>query len=1311
MTLENLTRQATGREPFIHVSDVDINDKEYGNLTLTIDIGPGSGFFGTFSMSEIVPEVELFQYYRPASKTQTLRIKGRIEAINVLMTRIYFNSESDRTGYAPFVVKASDNNNYGECSGAHFCGTDEPCDDGRDSDPHRKSQAAEGKKQIDVIIGTKVRCQHVDCNDCNIEAGCGWCPATCADVGKCMMGGSKPLYETCPVSSDGRSYKQCDKMDPPIVMMAAVITVAVLVMLVLGYYFKHFAERRHGGILPYVTTKLLSTRRFLRRLNMYPPDEANYPQFFAMIALVIVAFLVNSILQPGIAADCVYHTDVFLDNAVKVNLYLDKCVVRFLPARKLNWKKERDYGTPSLKVKVAYSVKQDIVFEAQTCEAEAVISITNSLPVDIKYVGYYCNIALLVPDNYIVPSTYIQDNNGFSTQVRSGAMDQDSEDFAIDFGPNSFQMEGAVINARMRGVKARFFKFHAVAGSLYIELLQTGLDGAQFSSVSADMIVTTPDRTSVRFWQRDDNKVCLTAAKNSLYVDGNCKRMCAFLPAKAVPDEVAEFVTPTTEEECISETVAGEWDSLVDPPVCNLRCKSLVRPLIPGCYNMAACILLETNQCLCKPSCDLVSPSLLDYDGFSGVQGTCNDAGQCCRVICAGFSVADMHPEPDMPRDGSMRSEDKYFENKLDQSWTFESDSGQLAFRVGSAKDRHHSYQGGVPVDYIESKIGLVNGDKDTLDYLFHPGGDNAPKQELFAAGLTGPGTPEEANGQFLWLSKPLYLILPKWMLEILSFGLLTPTKLESKSNLNPAFCPVEAAEGSPEFNKRMVLMYKALTDTFRNWPIGQLPKNLPSGSLLVYKPVSAQNASLVFRADSTSGQILVTQFNIAEYPLITAMLVVGLAIPMFVSTFAILVCIVNFRVHLFTFRRVRLMGDAVMSKGITVQQEFDHLIDQSQTALRKARENLKKETGDIDKLKAKIEFLQTEKDDLHRQRDNNREESEEVSQEAVQHMVAMTNFFYMYENFVQDPEEMRSIQTLFALVLQQVLAAYSTTFLPLYVLSLYNTTWLSDNCEFRPDRCSCLNEPSSIGVAINIMVSLHWILSAVELGLYYLQIPYNTTRKLIRVFFYISLTLFMWLTMTIIVLLCAWTFLGFTINALKAGPFVIAGVGIILYIMFTFVKKTTFQTRVTRALIKGVELRKGILSKDLPDNVLDIMMNKNITRALKANGLSFPSIVLASIFSGVLLSVVFLFLFIGFSAFSDPKNPVAGMLNTVLTLVVSLVALQMGRAVDVEEMHENVERLEQDIMIDIQDTIHAVVHQVEQASKLISQMRVCVCV
>ena len=143
---------------------------------------------------------------------------------------------------------------------------------------------------------------------------------------------------------------------------------------------------------------------------------------------------------------------------------------------------------------------------------------------------------------------------------------------------------------------------------------------------------------------------------------------------------------------------------------------------------------------------------------------------------------------------------------------------------------------------------------------------------------------------------------------------------------------------------------------------------------------------------------------------------------------------------------------------------------------------------------------------------------------------------------------------------------------------------------------------------------------------MYYLRIPYSNFKSLVRTLFYISFSFFIWLTMSLIFLLIAWVYLGLNVNPLKAGPFVVSASGILLFTLFTFIKHQIVQTRISKGLAKGIDQRKGEINalKSLPVAVLDMMMTKNIHRALKANGLSFPSILVKSIFSGMLLTVAF---------------------------------------------------------------------------------------
>lgn len=171
-------------------------------------------------------------------------------------------------------------------------------------------------------------------------------------------------------------------------------------------------------------------------------------------------------------------------------------------------------------------------------------------------------------------------------------------------------------------------------------------------------------------------------------------------------------------------------------------------------------------------------------------------------------------------------------------------------------------------------------------------------------------------------------------------------------------------------------------------------------------------------------------------------------------------------------------------------------------------------------------------------------------------------------------------MQTQAFIAMQEVVLAFIPTAVPLYVLGLFDAAYMADRCEFRPDKCTCMAEKPLVAQAVNLLVYVHWGLSAVELGLYYLKIPYTGPRRLVRALFYLSLAAFLWLDLTVLSLLSAWTFLGLNINPLKAGPYVIAAIGSVLYLAFDLLKRKVFQTRVEKALIKGVAQRRALLAK-----------------------------------------------------------------------------------------------------------------------------------
>ena len=90
--------------------------------------------------------------------------------------------------------------------------------------------------------------------------------------------------------------------------------------------------------------------------------------------------------------------------------------------------------------------------------------------------------------------------------------------------------------------------------------------------------------------------------------------------------------------------------------------------------------------------------------------------------------------------------------------------------------------------------------------------------------------------------------------------------------------------------------MYKALLETFENWPKGQTPKLIPYGSMLVYKPAAAGNQSLIFTVEPKTGEILVDQFDARKYPITSLMLIFGWLVPMLISTAITLIIVGNYR-------------------------------------------------------------------------------------------------------------------------------------------------------------------------------------------------------------------------------------------------------------------------------------------------------------------------------------------------------------------------------------------------------------------------------
>ena len=58
-------------------------------------------------------------------------------------------------------------------------------------------------------------------------------------------------------------------------------------------------------------------------------------------------------------------------------------------------------------MKFAYTADSDITLDLDTCSAQARLSVVNAKPLAVKYVDYYCNVVVIVPEdvsNYVACS-------------------------------------------------------------------------------------------------------------------------------------------------------------------------------------------------------------------------------------------------------------------------------------------------------------------------------------------------------------------------------------------------------------------------------------------------------------------------------------------------------------------------------------------------------------------------------------------------------------------------------------------------------------------------------------------------------------------------------------------------------------------------------------------------------------------------------------------------------------------------------------------------------------------------------------------
>ena len=129
--------------------------------------------------------------------------------------------------------------------------------------------------------------------------------------------------------------------------------------------------------------------------------------------------------------------------------------------------------------------------------------------------------------------------------------------------------------------------------------------------------------------------------------------------------------------------------------------------------------------------------------------------------------------------------------------------------------------------------------------------------------------------------------------------------------------------------------------------------------------------------------------------------------------------------------------------------------------------------------------------------------------------------------------------------------------------------------------------------------------------------------------------------------------------------------------------------------------MEKGKMNS-VPPILLDLLINKNVTQALHEHGLSMSRVVISVFSFGMCLLLVYVFLFIGFNAFTDPNDVISGFINSGVAFGVALGAhYAFAKDGDEEDVKDAVDQMQEQVMRTLKQVFDMVKRQLSLAMQL----------
>jgi hypothetical protein len=457
--------------------------------------------------------------------------------------------------------------------------------------------------------------------------------------------------------------------------------------------------------------------------------------------------------------------------------------------------------------------------------------------------------------------------------------------------------------------------------------------------------------------------------------------------------------------------------------------------------------------------------------------------------------------------------------------------------------------------------------------------------------------------------------------------------------------------------------MRSLLIEKIENPPTSNDLKPIPSKAVISFLSTK-DTIPRIFKLDPATQQIAVNLVKQWDYPIIMMVIVLSLAIPVVGAALLVFFCISAGRKHLEDYRQAKLKTDQM--------------------------------TQNLSQI---LNMAQQEQDT----------QGEFFDDEKVWDMMARTNFFYMFEEFIGDADAQRTPFAQWLIVAIEVAIVAVPNAATLVIGGSIRGAWQQSRCEFRADKCNCLAEIDvllQLPQVLTYLVFIFFAAQVVELALYYLSIPYNVLRRVVRHLFYVSIFSAVWLAAVAVFVIILFVLLGVLIDPIAVAPYAIALLGIVSCCVALYAKLTRFATRVRRAVQKRIEVEKKRLRR-VPPILLDAMIERNVDQAMHENGLSFPAIVIKIFFFACFLAAVYVFLFVGFSAFTDTSSWVAGAVNAGISAILAIGAQQaLAKDGEEQDVKDDVDEMQARVMRSVIKVMEMVAKQMDLAMRLFTKMK-----